>query len=73
MRWTVSQVPMNMILFRLIETHGVKKIALGNGTASRETERMLVDLIKSDQLLNGVEYVIISEQGVSIYRYAECV
>ncbi len=51
-------------LKKLIETHGVTYIAIGNGTASRETEAMTVDLLK---LVSGVSYMIVNEAGASVY------
>ena len=51
-------------LGRMIRRHGVKTIAIGNGTASRETEAMTVELIRS---FPGVAYMIVSEAGASVY------
>ena len=53
------------VLARLIKKHGVAHIAIGNGTASRETERMTVELIK--QVGGGVSYMIVNEAGASVY------
>ncbi len=52
-------------LSKLIRTHDVRHIAIGNGTASRETEQMVVELIK--KLDCGVSYMIVSEAGASVY------
>ncbi len=52
------------ILSRMVRKHGVKHIAIGNGTASRETEAMTVEMLK---LLPGVSYVIVNEAGASVY------
>ena len=56
------------VLSRLIRKHGVEHIAIGNGTAGRETEQMAVELI---QQVNGsganVRYMIVSEAGASVY------
>ncbi len=52
-------------LGRMIRTHGVTHIAIGNGTASRETEQMAVELIRS--VGGGVSYMIVSEAGASVY------
>ncbi len=52
-------------LARLIRAHGVTHIAIGNGTASRETEQMAVELIR--QAGGGVSYMIVSEAGASVY------
>ena len=55
-----------MSLKRMIETHGVEHIAIGNGTASRETEQMTVELIR--EIKNRtVSYMIVSEAGASVY------
>ena len=52
-------------LARLIRRHNVAHIAIGNGTASRETEQMTVELIR--EVGNGVSYMIVSEAGASVY------
>ncbi len=52
-------------LARLIERHGVQCIAIGNGTASRETEQMAADLLR--RLGGGVGYAIVNEAGASVY------
>lgn len=52
------------ILSRMVKKHGVKHIAIGNGTASRETEAMTVKMLKN---LPGVSYMIVSEAGASVY------
>ena len=53
------------VLSKLIRKHGVAHIAIGNGTASRETEQMTVEMIKC--LGGGVSYMIVSEAGASVY------
>ena len=52
-------------LKRLIKKYGVSVISVGNGTASRESEQIIVDLIK--ELDDSVEYVITNEAGASVY------
>ena len=52
-------------LAKLIRRHNVAHIAIGNGTASRETEQMTVELIR--EVGNGVSYMIVSEAGASVY------
>ena len=52
-------------LAKLIRRHGVAHIAIGNGTASRETEQMTVELIR--RLGGGVSYMIVNEAGASVY------
>ncbi len=51
-------------LSRMIRKHGVKHIAIGNGTASRETEAMTVEMLRA---LPGVSYMIVNEAGASVY------
>ncbi|MBQ3135499.1 MAG: RNA-binding transcriptional accessory protein [Oscillospiraceae bacterium] len=53
------------ILSRMIKKHGVVHIAIGNGTASRETEQMTVELISRVGV--GVSYAIVNEAGASVY------
>ena len=52
-------------LKRLISKYGVSLISVGNGTASRESEQVIVELIK--ELDTPVQYVIVSEAGASVY------
>ena len=55
-------------LARLIRKHGVEHIAIGNGTASRETEQMAVELIRQvNEAGAKVSYMIVSEAGASVY------
>ena len=49
----------------LIKKHSVAHIAIGNGTASRETEQMTVELLK--KVGGGVSYMIVNEAGASVY------
>jgi uncharacterized protein len=56
-------------LRKLCEAHGVQLIAIGNGTASRETDQLAADLIK--QLGAGVTKVVVSEAGASVYSASE--
>ena len=55
------------VLSGLIKKHKVKHIAIGNGTASRETEQMTVELIASLGKGAGVSYAIVNEAGASVY------
>ena len=60
-------------LAKLCEKHGVNLIAIGNGTASRETDKLAADLIKlmaksSERLM---EKVVVSEAGASVYSASE--
>ena len=53
------------ILTRAIKKYGVTAIAIGNGTASRETEQFVAEMIKNKQL--QIPYTIVSEAGASVY------
>lgn len=53
------------IILALIQKHNIKIIAIGNGTASRESEMFVANLIKKFNL--DVKYVIVSEAGASVY------
>lgn len=56
------------VLAGLITKHGVENIAIGNGTASRETEQMAVKLIRQvNEAGAHVSYMIVSEAGASVY------
>ncbi len=60
------------LLSRLIQKHGVEHIAIGNGTASRETEQMAVELIRQVGATGAqVRYMIVSEAGASVYSASE--
>ena len=55
-------------LAKLVKKHGVENIAIGNGTASRETEQMAVELIRQvNEAGTRVSYMIVSEAGASVY------
>ena len=61
-------------LSKLCATHGVNLIAIGNGTASRETDKLAADLIKRLQSLAPdvqLEKVVVSEAGASVYSASE--
>ena len=53
------------VLKRLIKKYNISLISLGNGTASRESEIVIVDLLK--EINERVEYVIVNEAGASVY------
>lgn len=55
------------IVKNLIKTYDVDLIALGNGTASRESEQIIVDIIKNSK----VKYVIVNEAGASVYSASD--
>ena len=55
-------------LSRMVRKHGVEHIAIGNGTASRETEQMAVELIRQENEKGAnLSYMIVSEAGASVY------
>ncbi|NDY93333.1 Tex family protein [Ideonella livida] len=61
-------------LGKLVATHGVNLIAIGNGTASRETDKLAADLIKRVAALAPdvkLEKVVVSEAGASVYSASE--
>ncbi len=59
-------------LAKLAEKHGVNLIAIGNGTASRETDKLAADLIKMATKVDRViEKVVVSEAGASVYSASE--
>lgn len=55
-------------LAKLCEKHGVNLIAIGNGTASRETDKLAADLMKR---IDGMQRVVVSEAGASVYSASE--
>jgi uncharacterized protein len=68
------------ILAQLCTRHGVSLIAIGNGTASRETDRLAADLIKllpksatshTGQAQYAIEKIVVSEAGASVYSASE--
>ena len=67
-------------LAKLVDKHGVQLIAIGNGTASRETDKLAGDLIKlvqkqaaalAEQAPPAIEKIVISEAGASVYSASE--
>lgn len=54
-----------VLVKNLIQKHGVSIIAIGNGTASRESEAFVADLIK--EIPQKVSYMVVSEAGASVY------
>lgn len=59
----------NKIVLQFIAKNNVNLIAIGNGTASRETETFIANLIKDNKL--DVKYVIVSEAGASVYSASD--
>ncbi|MFM2262780.1 MAG: ribosomal protein [Pseudomonadota bacterium] len=61
-------------LVKLCEKHGVNLVAIGNGTASRETDKLAAELIKQCAHLHacaGMQKVVVSEAGASVYSASE--
>ncbi|WP_370682365.1 Tex family protein [Comamonas sp. GB3 AK4-5] len=59
-------------LAKLVEKHGVNLIAIGNGTASRETDKLAGDLIKiAAKAEKKIDKVVVSEAGASVYSASE--
>lgn len=57
---------------RMIAQHGIELIAIGNGTASRETERMVADTLKLlPKSVKAPTKVVVSEAGASVYSASE--
>jgi uncharacterized protein len=54
-------------IIELARVHGVKVLAIGNGTACRETEEFVADILGTDLKDDGVAYVIVNEAGASVY------
>lgn len=59
-------------LAKLVEKHGVNLIAIGNGTGSRETDKLAADLIKlAGKADTCIDKVVVSEAGASVYSASE--
>ena len=56
-------------MLELIKKYDIKIVAIGNGTASRESEKFVADLIKDNKL--DLSYAIVSEAGASVYSAGE--
>jgi uncharacterized protein len=59
------------IITALILKHNVELISIGNGTGSRETDKFVGDMIKSNPALNKVQKIMVNEAGASIYSASE--
>ena len=57
------------LVLQLLEQFDIQLIAIGNGTASRETEQFVADLIQKHQL--DIPYIIVNEAGASVYSASE--
>ncbi|MBE5804645.1 MAG: RNA-binding transcriptional accessory protein [Clostridiales bacterium] len=55
------------IVKNLIRKHGVSIVAIGNGTASRETEQFFVDVMHEMDMGSALSYMVVSEAGASVY------
>ncbi len=58
------------VLCKLCKTHDVKLIAIGNGTASRETEQLAADVVTQAGVA-GLQKIVVSEAGASVYSASE--
>ena len=58
-----------VVVKRLIRTYAVDVVAIGNGTASRESEQFIADILK--QIDRDTKYIIVSEAGASIYSASQ--
>jgi uncharacterized protein len=59
------------ILREMIQSSAIDIIAIGNGTASRETELMISELISEIKDEHGIQYIIVNEAGASVYSASE--
>ncbi|REH40057.1 uncharacterized protein DFR26_0255 [Paraperlucidibaca baekdonensis] len=57
-------------LAEICKTHGVELVAIGNGTASRETDKLVAELMKKYPAL-GLTKIVVSEAGASVYSASE--
>ncbi len=57
-------------LYRLVEKHDIELIAIGNGTASRETDRLAADLLRMAEG-KKIDKIVVSEAGASVYSASE--
>ena len=67
---TGREAEAQVAIFSLIRKHNVELIAIGNGTASRETERFAKEVIKEIKE-NKPQTVVVSEAGASVYSASE--
>jgi uncharacterized protein len=59
------------VLAKLVKQHGVELIAVGNGTASRETDKLAGELVKALAPAHRLSKVMVSEAGASVYSASE--
>ena len=55
------------VVLSLIKRHNIDVVAIGNGTASRESEKFIADTLRDPACPKGVKYTIVSEAGASVY------
>jgi protein Tex len=55
------------VLAALVQKHQVEAIAIGNGTASRETEQLVAELLSTQANNRSLAYVMVNEAGASVY------
>ena len=53
----------------ILKTYKVEMVAIGNGTASRETEQFIADILK--ELNEDIFYIIVNEAGASVYSASD--
>ncbi|MCM3655411.1 Tex family protein [Metabacillus litoralis] len=64
-----KQKQAKVAVIALLEKYGIELVAIGNGTASRETEQFIVDILKE---VNGeISYIIVNEAGASVYSASD--
>lgn len=64
-----KQEQAKVAVMALLEKYGIELVAIGNGTASRETEQFIVDILKE---VNGeISYIIVNEAGASVYSASD--
>ena len=72
---TSGKAAAEVSLYKLIKQHNVELIAIGNGTASRETERFAKDVLKQIKIskpdMQIPQTVVVSEAGASVYSASE--
>lgn len=59
------------VLAKLVKQHGVELVAVGNGTASRETDKLAGELLKALAPAQRISKVMVSEAGASVYSASE--
>ena len=65
------QAPARTRLAELVREHGISVVAIGNGTACRETETFVAQMLAAELADDDVAYVIVNEAGASVYSTSE--